>query len=144
MKILSSCTSFWTAPRGSGRDFFYLLSKREGKPVMIPSVMTWLCFLVFQMKMSSPSAQRDWTWILPVKWREKPVMIWACFPVKTGFFPVTNKCPVPLGLPYIEFCFFASQQIFFLFVTERVTSDPKNIYVCSQHRHIFLFLWKHI
>ena len=42
-------------------------------------------------------AQRDWTWKLPVKWREKPV-IWACFPVKTGFFPVTNKCPVPLGL----------------------------------------------
>ena len=41
-------------------------------------------------------AQRDWTGILPVKRREKPV-IWACFPVKTGFFPVTNKCPVPLG-----------------------------------------------
>ena len=24
-------------------------------------------------------------------------MFWACFPVRTGSFPVTNKCPVPLG-----------------------------------------------
>jgi hypothetical protein len=35
-------------------------------------------------------------WSFPVKLREKPV-ISACFPVKIGSFPVTNKCPVPLG-----------------------------------------------
>ena len=26
----------------------------------------------------------------------KPVNIWVCFPVKTGFFPVTNKSPVTI------------------------------------------------
>ena len=30
----------------------------------------------------------------------KKTVIWAFFRVKTGFFPVTNKCRVPLGGPY--------------------------------------------
>ena len=35
-------------------------------------------------------SQREWTWNVPVKWRDNPV-IWAYFPVKNGSFPVTNK-----------------------------------------------------